>query len=379
MIKFTEIANRLKYPSNVKSRLSAIHTDIINYVLQNFSGKLSERRHIIDIMNTVSYKILSGDTIPNIWNSKDPLKGMSIVEDLYSKDKLGDIYLSERDIDWDIEISDKVDDVSITSKPLSVVTKSENTKHKTPVNKPIVSDKSDLYLSPPSTPRFDITMVWKSGTVGNTEYNIYYSLPLIPTKQNEISVTTDIKRMVESDFLRLFPNTFIPTRSEIMYKRIPNLDYDSKLGIILPISGFSYDEIRDNIIKYPHLFRLYRVVDGKKINFFSHIEIGGELYSITDMWNKLDDTSNIPYHPDFIKEYVIRRYLLERDVKGVKHKYPIFGGLKPYLTLFMPSKDYSVYGYTDALELSMSCVKARVDYKRSRNPIIVKLKEADNA
>lgn len=379
MIKFTEIANKLNYPANVKSKLSTLHTGIINYVINNFTGKVSQRRHIIDIMNTVSYKVIVGDTIPNVWNVNDPLKNMSVVEDVYCKSKIGDLYLVERDVTWDVDIVDDstvVEDSSVTPKPITTKKFSNGKSH---IVNQRVSDKSDLYLSPPTVSKFDSKKVWKSGTIGNTEYCIYYSLPIIPTKQCEISVTTDINLMVEADFLSLFPTQFISTRASSMYVEVPNMDFDKKLGVILPMQGFSRSDVVDNIIKYPHLFRLYRKVDGKNVNFYSYIELKGELHRITDIWNELPDAVNIPYHPDFIKEYVIRRYLLERDIGNIKHKYPIYGDLSPYLTLFMTQSEYMSYGYDNMLDLATACVKSRILYKQSRNPILTKLKEIGNA
>ena len=86
--------------------------------------------------------------------------------------------------------------------------------------------------------------------------------------------------------------------------------------------------------------------------------------------------SLIPYNSDYIKEYVIRRYLLERDVDNIKHNYPLFGTLDPFLTLFTTVEDYINYGYTDVEDIGRQCVKARVAYKQSRNPILRRLKNA---
>ena len=66
-----------------------------------------------------------------------------------------------------------------------------------------------------------------------------------------------------------------------------------------------------------------------------------------------------------LKEYVIRRYLLERD-NGVEHKYKLRGNLQPYITLFAPPEFYN----TDPVELARTAVKARVEFLRSRNPYL---------
>lgn len=76
-----------------------------------------------------------------------------------------------------------------------------------------------------------------------------------------------------------------------------------------------------------------------------------------------------------IREYVVRRYLLERDIKGIEHKYPMFGTLDPFVTLFMPSKIYREEGYKDSVDIARQCVKSRVSYLQSRNPVIRRLEE----
>ena len=85
--------------------------------------------------------------------------------------------------------------------------------------------------------------------------------------------------------------------------------------------------------------------------------------------------SNSQLFSDFIKEYVTRRYILERDIKHIDHKYPIFGDLSPFLTLFMPRENYESLGY-DTEDIAIRCIISRVDYKKSRNPVIRRLNNA---
>ena len=70
-----------------------------------------------------------------------------------------------------------------------------------------------------------------------------------------------------------------------------------------------------------------------------------------------------------IYEYVVRKYLMDIEYKGAEFKYPIFGTLDPYLTLFMPVSEYTNRGF-DAVELAKKCVQSRVSYKQSRSPIL---------
>ena len=69
---------------------------------------------------------------------------------------------------------------------------------------------------------------------------------------------------------------------------------------------------------------------------------------------------------EFIKEYVARKYLLDRD-NGVQQKFPLRGSLEPYLTLFAPPEFYKGM---NPIELAKTCVKTRVKYLQSRNPFL---------
>ena len=178
--------------------------------------------------------------------------------------------------------------------------------------------------------------------------------------------------MTDAELMHLYPDQFVRTRSPILYEKVNGLPYDDQLGVIFPISNFKKEEIIDNIIKYPHLYKLKREVDGEIISFYDDIEIDGELLSIANVWDTLPEAKYIPRQSDYIKEYVVRRYLLERD-HGVQHKYPMYGSLDPYLTLFMPPSDYVDRGYKDVLQIVKDCVNSRVRFKTTRNPILKRL------
>ena len=366
---FTQIPNELKYPPAIRSKLSTIHSDIISWAVDNFQGTYKERRAIIQIMNSISYICLSGDSVPDNWNSSDPLVNSPVVDDYICRNYLGDVYILEKNVVWDIE--------KTNLSPSK--TESFNTKH--PIKLAELSDdvlptpKEDLFIQSPKIPRFDKHKVWLSGYIGDELFEIYESLPLIPTKQNEIAVTTDVNRFTKSDLLKLYPNCFIQTRAACMYRPVEHITLHPQFGLLIPIDGFSEDQVLNNIIEYPHLYKLYRLIDDNLVSFYSSIEIDGILYNVSDIWEELPESSVIPYSPDFIKEYVTRRYLLERDVKHMNHKYPIFGDLSSFLTLFMPKEDYESLGY-DVEELAKQCIMSRVKYKRSRNPVIRRLNNA---
>lgn len=367
-IEFSQIPAKLRYPRHVQGKLSSLHSDIITYVSTIYDGSHELRSKTIRLMNTITRYVVEGDTFPAGWSSARPFDRIEIEDELTLKEELGDLYINPKEINWDVSIlveSNKVSKSSDTSKPVQEKKSSQNK-----IKVIQETDKSDLYIQPPLVPQFDINKVWMSTIVDDTQYCIYTSIPLIPTKQNEISVTTDVNMMSDSQLMNLYPNNFIKTRSPVMYEPLDNIKYHPQLGLILPIEGYTESQLIDNIIKYPHLFKLSKVKDGEPISFYNTIEIDGELQKVSDVWNELSDTSLIPYTADFVKEYVVRRYLLERDVKGVQHSFPMYGELNPFLTLFTTYSDYIHWGYTDVIDIARKCVQSRVLYKRSRNPVL---------
>lgn len=376
--KFTQLPDKLPYPPNLKAQLSTMHSSVVEKASRSYNGTFSQRREIVRLMNSISYCLINNDTlISSNWNPDDPFSFKYIIDDETAKDRLGSLYLLERDIIWDLSISsDSNVDVGSPSRNINEYRPPLNVSTQTVSSQTLSSytDKSDLYIQSPKIPQFNYNKVWMSREIDDCRYTIYCSEPEIPKKQNEISVTTDVNKMLYSDLMKLYPNQFIRTRSSSMYERVQGIEFDSSLGNILPISGFTKNQILDNIVKYPHIFRLMKFSGNDIVSFYTTIEIDGELLRISDVWKDLPESRTIPYNADFIKEYVVRRYLLERDVLKLNHKYPMYGELDPYLTLFMPADDYIRLGYRDVEEIARNCVRSRVRYKQSRNPIIKRLK-----
>lgn len=402
-IEFSQIPDRFNYPRNIKGKLSSLHSSIITFVTGVYDGSQSMRSKTIRLLNTVTRYIYEGDSIPTRWNPDvNPFTNIFIEEEADLKECLDKLYINPKDINWDIQpvvdpdiaqmnepsadgsfarSPSKFKPITVKSEPstskntVKSATKTSTKPSRTVTSKSTVkvtreTDKRDLYIQPPTVPQFDIKKPWASKVIDGTVYCIYSSVPEIPTKQNEISVSTDVTKMSDAQLLKLYPLNFIRTRSPIMYEPGQKFHYHDKLGLLLPIEGYTEDQLIDNIIQYPHLFKLSKIKDGDLISFYNNLEIDGKLYKISDIWKELPDTAKIPYNADFVKEYVVRRYLLERDVKGIQHKYPMYGELNPYLTLFTTASEYIQLGYPDVVEIARKCVESRVAYKRSRNPVL---------
>ena len=103
------------------------------------------------------------------------------------------------------------------------------------------------------------------------------------------------------------------------------------------------------------------------------IEIDGQLVKVTQqLWDELPELSCLPPNRAFQQEYVVRKYLLERD-NGIHHEKEMYGTLYPYITLFMPASDYVRRGYKNIEDIVMNCIKSRVSYYRSRSPVLNRL------
>lgn len=379
MVKFTQLPDKLIYPARIRAKLSTLHSGVITYVVSNFKNTAKYKRQVVDTLNTISVYIKNNDALPSDWSVSNPLTNLELLDSSFCEDTLGNLCIKVKDIIWDVQESETDEQIStdtvVTAKIVSedTVTSSKvvNVKPKRDIGVVVSpTPKENLYIKPPTIPQFDASKPWLQSQLNQNVYTIYESLPIIPVNQSQISVTTDVSKMTIMDMMKLYPNHFIRTRAATMYENHDGLTLDDDIGIILPIVGFSPTQVKDNIIKYPHIYKLTRYMNNKFTSFYSNIEIDGELHDTLSIWDSLPDSKKMPRNSEFIKEYVVRRYLLERDILGVEHKYPLFGTLEPFLTLFTTSDDYIRLGYTDVTDIAKQCVISRVSYKRSRNPIL---------
>ena len=379
MVKFTQLPDKLIYPARIRAKLSTLHSGVITYVVSNFKNTAKYKRQVVDTLNTISVYIKNNDALPSDWNVSNPLTNLELLDSSFCEDTLGNLCIKVKDIIWDVQESETDEQISsdtvVTATTVSedTVTSSKVVNVKPKRNIGVVvspTPKENLYIKPPTIPQFDASKPWLQSQLNQNVYTIYESLPIIPVNQSQISVTTDVSKMTIMDMMKLYPNHFIRTRAATMYENHDGLTLDDDIGIILPIVGFSPTQVKDNIIKYPHIYKLTRYMNNKFTSFYSNIEIDGELHDTLSIWDSLPDSKKMPRNSEFIKEYVVRRYLLERDILGVEHKYPLFGTLEPFLTLFTTSDDYIRLGYTDVTDIAKQCVISRVSYKRSRNPIL---------
>ena len=49
-------------------------------------------------MNSLSYYILSGDSLPPSWASNNPLEGLPLIDSDICKDAIGSLYILEKDV-----------------------------------------------------------------------------------------------------------------------------------------------------------------------------------------------------------------------------------------------------------------------------------------
>jgi hypothetical protein len=367
-MKMINLTNELKYPPRLKGILSTIHADIVTYAIKHYDGTATFKRRMVDYINSVSYHAYVGDSLPRQFVTSSGLAPIDMVDMMTCHDTIGGLFIPPT-IKWDgIEIAVQ-DEPEPVSSPKQIEVVKNDVQPRQIIQTP--TPATHLYLVPPKVPRFDLTQdPWFKTKSIEGECEIYKSLPLIPKRQIDITITTDVSVMTDQECKALFPNRTVRTRAEVMYQPIPNVSMNPDVGLLLPISDFTDDQVLDNIIKYPHIFRLKRLVNGELRSFYQDIEINGELHPVDEVIDSLGEFNIIPKDPEFIKEYVVRRYLLERDIRHIEHKYPIYGKLDPFLTLFTTPNIYFTYGYSDAVGLARKCVQCRVDYLKSRNPFL---------
>lgn len=253
----------------------------------------------------------------------------------------------------------------------------------------------DIVLATKPYQRFDTSRVWKKvyDDCGRP-MNMYATLPIIPKRQRDISVTTNVDRMSKSELLNLYPKT-TPVKGfrshPIFRQQYEGFTTDPIFGFIPKIEGFTEEQVIDNIIKYPSLDSTTRLKIRPKTTsmkypqpFYHDIEIDGELIDckkITEeICERIPDISRFihagaAYYP-IIWDYIVRRYLLERDILHMEHKYPMYGDLQPFASLCLSADEYVKRGYTNDIEkFAYNHVKSRIHYLESINPVITKYEE----
>lgn len=378
MIEFTQIPSKLPYPAKYKSVLSSWHSNVISYAMENPKPGYTFKDRLIRAINTLSYIIMRGDSIPFGCTEDTPLANLPYFEDSEMESYLGNLFVKLRNISWDVEFESRSDQFSssVMNKTTTQVKSITSAATESPVSNTSTSSKlSDISLKSIDVPTFDSSSIFYTTQDALEEYKIYTTIPSIPQRQCDVSVTTNIDLCRSQNMNYLYPNTVLRCRNKVLYENVYGLEYDDDLGIILPIEGFTTEQIKDNIIKYPHFYKLRKYVDGEVSNFYTTIEIDGTLHNTLQIWKDLPESKVIPYQACYIKEYVIRRYLLERDIKGIEHKYPLVGELDPFISLFLPDVNYINRGYTDIQGMAIQCVQARINFKTSRNPIFRRHKD----
>jgi len=389
-IKFTNISENYQVKKSYKGTLSSMHSSVITYVVKHYQGTAKYKEQVVKIINIITYAVYSSEPLPFDWSPQNPFVNMPTdIDEDDIKRVLGEIYLTVDAIDWDLKVVEEPDDSVYASKPV----KKEPVKNIIEVAKPKFTpvdaapsvdysikptDPLDLYLQAPEVPQFDYNKPFMQGMDGVDKLVVYTTLPEIPQRQRDISATTDVNKMSDSDLLNLFPNHFIQTRAQAMYEDI-GLDKDEQFGNIIPIEGYTREQVLKCIIEYPHLYKLARHQKGLQSNtdfpsFYGWIEINGELVPTMDIWDSLEISKQIPRQAEYVKEYLVRKYLLDRDIGNVYFKYPLYGELHPFLTLVMPAEEYIKRGY-NPIDIARQCVKSRVAFKQSRNPVIRRLQQ----
>ena len=380
MLKFSDVVDLYTVRRAVQAKFSCAFLDLFSYVQSTYEDTRKYKQQTIDKVNYLLYTLYTDGTVPYDWDEVISSSSFSFHPNDMEKVLRGDA-IQVNDVCWDIhsterenigksvigslssdprhKIPDPVADVPADDNSLKVAAVSNETK------------KEDLFICFPKYPQVSNSV--------HSETGLIKSLPFVPSKQCEISCTTDVESLTSSDLAKLYPDRLIRTRSEYMYRPRDGMTLDPDYGLLVPVHGFSDAEVRDCVIRYPHIFKLRRLDEnGNVTSFYNHIEIDGELVDVYEAWKFLpesavfdiDSLESVEEKREFVKEYAIRRYLLERDVLGVKHKYPVMGDLSEFVTLFMPAYMYEREGYGTASEVARKCVESRVRYLRSRNPKI---------
>ena len=429
-LNLSQLIDGYELPMKYKATASTVFRGVYSWVSSHYSNSKVFKKHVVDGLNTITFLILSDESMPNNWSISDPFSNLPLMpgEDEL-EDTLGEFLLTVDSICWDVDSTSPLFPETVTAIEKANQRIRDNTLNgahslqfkSNSVNKLLSGTKSntddiyekrlelqpssdidastassmtllrDVLLDPgyPYFPRIDMKHPWLVGVdKDGVEFSIPKGLPAIPQKQSDICLTTEVNTMTSSELLKLYPDHIMQLRHEEMYKRhegYDKLEYDDSLGVIFPVPGFTREQVIDNIIKYPDIINIGPGRKGKRRGgairgdesvwapFESMMEIDGELVKVDQaLWETLPELKCMPPNRAFQQEYVVRKYLLERD-NDIPHTKEMYGTLYPFITLFMPADEYIRRGYRNVDEIVIMCVKSRVSYYRSRSPILERL------
>ena len=374
---------------NYLVKISDVFYSFTAYFTSIYTGRRSQKNHILHVLNCLTSAILDDEYYVGEMTDEFVESFNKDISEEDLKEKLGYLYIE--DVIWNIDPIDVPNiaqnhseisaDASIenTSKTAHADTSTTTVDSSKKESKPIEfvqyrSKRSDLSFEFPTIPSIDTSKVWAvSNDDAGRSIEIYTTLPEIPTIQNEITTTTDVRKMTSAELIHLYPDHTIQVRSKEAYDKFYGIDYDDLLGYIPQIFGFTREQIVDNIIKYPQFNFLYREIGDRRVSFLKHIEIDGELIRLESAIDTVDDLKLLPDKNFYYWDYIVRRYLLERDILGVIHKYPMYGSFGPYMTLFTTPDVYMKLGYDDIEGMARQCVMNRVKFYQTRNPLVRRL------
>lgn len=407
-----------RYGDTFNVKLRSLESNIASYweILHNhltFKPTIRNKNNYIKLLKDIFCAYICDDTLIQFSKSMDTVIDINRYQSRYDDDTLKSnlpksVYsISASDIEWDIGESynesvessddegDYVSNVVIhnmksTDDGISydtIVRKSE-TLNSTAVEaeEMEIADKSssivpefidykvnrdDISLNFWRYPSYDPKDLWGYGKdAAGRMMPIYKTFPKIPEVQRDVSITTNVNEMTDSELMNLYPDHIIRTRRPAMYEKLAGFEFDDVVGFIPKITGFTEDQVLDNIWKYPQFNFMFRWVGKNRYSFMKHIEINGELLTLKQAAEQVDDLKKLPQKKIYFWDYIVRRYLLECEYTDIKHKYPLQGTFSPWMTLFAPPQVYIKNGYTDTLQLAKACVTGRVSFYQTRNPIL---------
>ena len=127
-IKFTHISENYQIPRTFKNKLSPLYSNVITYVVSTYNGTMKYKTTVVKIINILTYAVFASEPLPFTWSASNPFINIPEIDDDQLEEVLGDLYLTEDAIDWDIKI---VDESSNTYNTFTPVSKSD-------INKPIL-------------------------------------------------------------------------------------------------------------------------------------------------------------------------------------------------------------------------------------------------
>ena len=89
-------------PKHIRAKASQLLAIIIEYGVKHYNNTKKMRDSLLKACNVIMFCLIENEPVPHDWLTTDPLSNIPEVDEDLMKSTLEDIYLSDKNVEWDL-------------------------------------------------------------------------------------------------------------------------------------------------------------------------------------------------------------------------------------------------------------------------------------